>query len=148
MVHVELTVAAIVARGPRYLVIEEVIDGRYVINQPAGHVEPGETILEAVVRETREESARGFVPDGLVGLYYWPHADGRTTLRVAIAGHVTDHDPRQALDAPVVAAHWLMRHELAQDYALRSPLVLRAIDDYEHRSTMPLDYLHHIENAP
>tara|TARA_B100001079_G_scaffold260501_1_gene260681 strand:+ start:1124 stop:1570 length:447 start_codon:yes stop_codon:yes gene_type:complete len=148
MVHVELTVAAIVARGPRYLVVEEAVNGRHVINQPAGHVEPGETVLEAAIRETREESAWRFVPTGVVGLYYWPHLDGRTTLRVAIAGQVSDHEPARALDSPIVAAHWLMRNELAQDYTMRSPLVLRAIDDYERRSLMPLDYLHHIENTP
>ena len=148
MVHVELTVAAVVARASRYLVVEEAIDDQRVINQPAGHVEPGETILEAVVRETREESAWGFVPEGLVGLYYWPHADGRTTLRIALAGHVHEHDAAQPLDTPIVATHWLSREELAQHPSLRSPLVLRSIEDYERYPLMSLDRLTHIQDAP
>jgi len=144
MVQAEITVAALVCRDNRYLVVEEDIRGERVINQPAGHVEPGETITEAVVRETREETAWGFVPTGLVGMYYFPHADGRTTLRFAFCGDVCDHRPAMPLDEGIVAARWLTYDELAACHNLRSPLVLQSILDNSNRSALPLDYIAHI----
>lgn len=144
MVHAELTVAAIVKRDSRYLVIEEFAHGRRVINQPAGHVEPGETILEAAIRETREESAWRFHPRGFIGMYYWPHDDGRTTLRVALAGEVDDHAPGQPLDDGIIATHWLSRDDLAARSDLRSALVLQSIDDFERFDVMPLDRVRHM----
>ncbi|RJS95088.1 NUDIX domain-containing protein [Salinisphaera sp. Q1T1-3] len=148
MVHAELTVAAIVACESRYLVVEEIARGRRVVNQPAGHVEPGETILDAAIRETREESAWRFHPTGIVGFYYMPHADGRHTLRVALAGQVDDHRPRQALDDGIITTHWLTRGELGERDDLRSALVLRAIDDYESQPLMPLARLTDMHDAP
>ncbi|GAB3686297.1 NUDIX hydrolase [Salinisphaera aquimarina] len=144
MVHAELTVAAIVERDAHFLVVEEMARGARVINQPAGHVEPGETILEAVVRETREETAWGFTPTGLVGVYYWPHDDGRTTLRFAFCGRVDDHDADQALDEGIIAAHWLRPDELAARENLRSPLVMRAVEDFAAHAPMPLDRVQHV----
>lgn len=144
MVHVELTVAAVVKCDLRYLVIEEVAHGKRVLNQPAGHVEPGETILDAAIRETREESAWRFHPRGFIGVYYWPHTDGRTTLRVALAGEVDDHLPDQPLDEGILTTHWLARDELAARSDLRSALVLQSIDDFEHFATMPLERVRHM----
>lgn len=144
MVHAELTVAAVVIRDERFLVVEEVAGGERVVNQPAGHVEHGETILEAVVRETREETAWGFTPTGLIGMYYWPHADGRVTLRFAFCGEVSDHDADQALDDGIVATHWLAAGELAARDDLRSPLVMRAIEDYAGQPPLPLERVRHI----
>lgn len=144
MVRAELTAAAIVRRDSRYLVIEEIAHGRRVINQPAGHVEPGETIVDAAVRETREESAWHFQPMGVVGLYYWPHEEGRATLRVALAGEVDDHFPDQALDSGIITTHWLTRDALAARSDLRSALVLQSIDDYERFDAMPLDRVRHM----
>lgn len=144
MVHVELTVAAIVQRDARYLVIEEMSQGQRVINQPAGHVEPGETICEAAIRETREESAWCFEPTGFIGLYYWPHPDGRTTLRVALAGDVHAHDPEQPLDDGILASHWLTREQLAARSDLRSSLVMQSIQDREQLGVQPLARIRHI----
>ncbi|WP_184947261.1 NUDIX hydrolase [Salinisphaera orenii] len=144
MVHAELTVAAVVVRDERYLVVEEYARGARVINQPAGHVEPGETIVDAVIRETREETAWGFTPTGLVGMYYWPHEDGRTTLRFAFCGTVGDHAPEQPLDEGIVAAHWLSASDLAARENLRSPLVLRAIEDFGSQPPLPLERVRHI----
>jgi len=144
LVHAELTVAAIVRVDDRYLVVEEFAHGERVINQPAGHVESGETILDAVVRETREETAWGFTPTGLVGMYYWPHDDGRTTLRFAFCGEVFGHAGDQSLDEGIIAAHWLTRDELARRDDLRSPLVLRAIEDFSTCEPLPLDRVQHI----
>lgn len=147
MIHAEVTVAAIVRVDDRYLVVEEYAHGRRVINQPAGHVEPGETIIDAVIRETREETAWGFVPTGLVGVYYWPHADGRTTLRFAFCGEVSDHAARQSLDDGIIAAHWLSAAELGARDDLRSPLVCQAIDDFDRHEPLPLERVRHIHGC-
>lgn len=144
MVHAEITVAALVKRGSRFLVVEEEVRGARVINQPAGHLEPGETILDAVVRETREETAWRFTPTGLVGMYYFPHDDGRTTLRFAFCGNVDDHRAEQSLDDGIIQAHWLSLGELAAHDNLRSPLVLQSIHDLGAKPPLALDRIAHI----
>ena len=128
----DVTVAAVVERDGRFLLVEERIAGRLVLNQPAGHVEHGETLLAAVVREAREETAWGFDPQWLLGLYQWQHPhSGRTFLRFAFGGTVRDHDPRQPLDTEIVATHWLSVDELRQQRArLRTPLVMRCVEDH------------------
>lgn len=144
MVHAEITVAALVRRASDFLVVEEQIHGGRVINQPAGHVEPGETIIEAVVRETREETARHFTPTGLIGMYYLPHDDGRTTLRFAFCGEVDDQPLDQPLDDAIIAARWLSLDELVACDNLRSPLVLQSIRDFEAKPILALDRIAHI----
>jgi len=128
----DLTVAAIVVRDDRFLVVEERINGQLVLNQPAGHVEDAESILSACIRETLEESAWVFTPQHLVGTYLWrTPRSGRTSLRFAFCGEVSDFDPLRRLDRGIVATHWLTRQQLAgQAHRLRGPLVLRCIDDY------------------
>lgn len=140
MSHPEITVAAVTETDGRFLVVEERIDRRLVFNQPAGHVEPGETLLEAVVREVREETAWLFTANELVGVYLWRHpGTGRTTKRFAFTGAVTDHRHGQQLDDGIVATHWLTRDELkAREPQLRSPLVLRCIEDYVAGRRQPL----------
>lgn len=144
MVHAELTVAAVVCVDHRYLVVEEFAHGRRVINQPAGHVEPGETLQQAVIRETFEESAWRFTPTGLVGMYHWPHEDGRTTLRFAFCGQVEGHVAGQALDDGIIAAHWLSAEQLQARNDLRSPLVLQAIADFNAFEPIALERVRHI----
>ena len=128
----EITVAAVAEADGRFLVVEERINRRLVINQPAGHVEPGETLLEAIVREVREETAWLFTPSELVGVYLWRHpGTGRTTKRFTFTGTVTDHRNGQKLDRGIVATHWLTQDELrGREPRLRSPLVLRCVEDY------------------
>jgi 8-oxo-dGTP pyrophosphatase MutT (NUDIX family) len=137
----DLTVAAIVERQGRFLLVEERIRGRRVFNQPAGHVEDRETLLAAVVRETLEETAWHFTPEHLLGIYLWrAPVSGHSTLRLAFIGSVTDHDPIRTLDPPVLATHWLTREEiLSRSSALRSPLVMRCIEDYLSGRRLPLD---------
>ena len=135
----EITVAAVAESNGRFLLVEERINRRLVFNQPAGHVERGETLLEAVVRETREETAWGFQPLALIGVYLWRNpTSGRSTMRFAFTGTVADHDAAQALDRGIVRTHWLSRSELLErEPQLRSPLVMRCIEDYlsgAHRS--------------
>jgi 8-oxo-dGTP pyrophosphatase MutT (NUDIX family) len=128
----DVTVAAVAETAGRFLVVEERINRRLVFNQPAGHVERGETLLDAVVREAREETAWRFEPRSLIGVYLWRKpASGRRVLRFAFAGTVSDHDPSQRLDRGIVRTHWLSHAELELRHAqLRSPLVLRCVRDY------------------
>ncbi len=137
----DVTVAAVVMRDGRFLVVEERISGRLVLNQPAGHLEEHETLLEAVIRETREETAWRFAPRALVGTYLWRNpVDGRGFLRFAFHGEVDDHRAQQPLDKGIVRPLWLSPAELqAQPARLRSPLVMRCIDDFLLGKRQPLD---------
>ncbi|HWG29717.1 MAG TPA: NUDIX hydrolase, partial [Steroidobacteraceae bacterium] len=104
------------------------------------HVEHGETLLQAVVREVREETAWRFEPKALIGVYLWRNpASGRSYLRFAFTGTVADHDATQPLDRGIVRTHWLSRAELlAREPQLRSPLVMRCIEDYLDGTRKPL----------
>jgi len=145
----EVTVAALAERAGRFLVVEESIGGKLVLNQPAGHLEPGETLVQAVARETREETAWRFAPQALLGVYLWQPVQGTTAfLRFAFAGTVSDHDAAQSLDAGIVRTHWLTRAELAaREAQLRTPLVLRCVDDYLSGRRLPLDAIAHLDGA-
>ncbi len=136
----EITVAAVTETDGRFLVVEERINRRLVLNQPAGHVERGETLLEAVVREVREETAWLFTASELIGVYLWRHpGTGRTTKRFAFTGKVSDHHEGQRLDRGIVGTHWLTRAELkSREPQLRSPLVLRCVEDYLAGARQPL----------
>ncbi|HEY1724881.1 MAG TPA: NUDIX hydrolase [Steroidobacteraceae bacterium] len=138
----DVTVAAIVERDGRFLLVEERIRGRLVLNQPAGHLEDGESLLAAVARETLEETAWHFTPEALLGVYQWRSPRGHSTLRFAFIGSVRAHEPQRALDPPVIATHWLEREQLLREAArLRTPLVLRCIDDYLGGQRLALDAL-------
>jgi 8-oxo-dGTP pyrophosphatase MutT (NUDIX family) len=112
-----------------------------VLNQPAGQLEDGESLVEAVIRETREETAWRLHPEALVGIYLWRNPDnGRTFLRFAFCGTVDDHHAEQPLDAGIVRALWLSPEQLlAQTARLRSPLVLRCLDDFRLGKRLPLE---------
>jgi 8-oxo-dGTP pyrophosphatase MutT (NUDIX family) len=141
----EVTVAAIVERRAegerRYLMVEESIGGQLVLNQPAGHLEDGESLVDAVIRETREETAWRLLPEALVGIYLWRNPENqRSFLRFAFCGGVTDHQPDQPLDAGIQRALWLSHDQLlAQPGRLRSPLVLRCLDDFLLGKRLPLE---------
>src|SRR3954447_18610060 len=106
----EITVAAIAETDGRFLVVEERINQRLAFNQPAGHVEQGESLLTAVIRETREETAWRFQPKSLINVYLWRSPEsGVTTMRFAFSGILDDHRPGQALDQGIVGTHWLSR---------------------------------------
>jgi 8-oxo-dGTP pyrophosphatase MutT (NUDIX family) len=137
----EITVAAITESDGRFLVVEERINQRLVFNQPAGHVEHGESLLKAVIREVREETAWRFEPASLVGVYLWRSPEsGITTMRFAFCGTVDDHQAAQPLDHGIIGTHWLTRTDLQKrEHALRSPLVMRCIEDYLGGKRHPLD---------
>lgn len=139
----DLTVAAIVERNGRFLLVEERASNRLVFNQPAGHVEKGEQFIDAVVRETLEETAWTFHPEALVGIYFWEHpGQSRSFLRAAFCGRVSAHDPNRPLDHGIERAVWLTREQIvARSARLRSPMVLSCIDDYLDGVRYPLDVI-------
>ncbi len=127
-----ITVATIVEHQGAFLFVEEIKAGRAVLNQPAGHLEANETLRQAAIRETLEETAWQVELTGVVGVYlYTAPSNGVTYQRVCFAASPLAHDPQRALDDGIVRALWLTRDELAgQPQRWRSELVLRCVDDY------------------
>lgn len=135
-----LTVAAIIERQGRFLVVEET-DGVHperVFNQPAGHVEPGESILDAVQREVREETGLPFEPTHLVGVYQIRARNGRDYVRICFAGTVPEGMVPSPKDPVVLACHWRTREEIAA-FGPRSSAVLACLDDYRAGLRWPIE---------
>ncbi len=138
-----LTVAAVIEQDGRFLLVEEMANGRPVLNQPAGHVEAHETLLDAVVREVLEETGYRFIPEAVLGIYEWPRPDGETYLRVAFRGRV-EGEPRAEIDRDILRTLWLDAAEMAAADAvvpsrLRSGMVLLCLSDYLAGCQLPLD---------
>ncbi len=145
----DITVAAVVERAGRFLIVQERAARRVVLNQPAGHLEYGESLLQAVVRETLEETGYPFEPQAVTGVYLWQGPAERTFLRVAFAGTVGDRANGAPLDRAIIRTAWISRDQLGQrEGELRSPLVLRCIDDYLRGARYPLELLNHLLTAP
>jgi len=143
MWYPDVTVAAICEKHGRFLLVEEQTKSsqKVVFNQPAGHLEEGETLLEAVIRETLEETCRHFTPESLIGLYRLPAANGKTYLRYTFSGSISDIDPNYQLDPGIINTHWLTLDTLRASTSLRSGLVLGCINDYLSGQRYPLDVL-------
>jgi ADP-ribose pyrophosphatase YjhB (NUDIX family) len=141
-----VVVAAVIERDGRFLVVEEETDEGVRFNQPAGHLEEGEGLLDAVRREVLEETAHRFEPEALLGVYRWRHpGKPRTYLRFAFLGRVTGFEPDSPLDTGILRAVWLTEAEIAASAARhRSPLVLRCIQDYRAGRRHPLDLIHEL----
>ncbi len=135
------TVATIVARDGRFLLVEEKTPTGVRINQPAGHLESGESLAAGAARETLEETGYRVTPTALVGIYRWQAADTRATfIRFAFAADVVAHEKNRTLDDGILRVLWLPYDELVALRARhRSPLVLRCIDDYRSGCRRPLD---------
>jgi len=140
-----VTVAAIVERDGRYLLVEEHTPDGLRLNNPAGHLDPGESPLEAVVREALEETARTFTPQALVGVYLSraqraePPSD-ITYVRIAFSGAVSEPLPGRTLDAAIMRTLWMTPDELrASAGRHRSPLLMRCVDDHRAGKRHPLD---------
>lgn len=140
-----VVVAAVMERDGRFLLVEEETDEGLRFNQPAGHLEEGESLLQAVTREAREETAHGFVPSAVVGIYQWRRPQGDVTyLRFAFAGEVMDFDPGQGLDTGIVRAVWMTPGEIEATRARhRSPLVARTVADWLAGRRYGLDLIRH-----
>jgi 8-oxo-dGTP pyrophosphatase MutT (NUDIX family) len=136
-----VTVAAVIERGGRFLFVEERIDGRLVLNQPAGHLDPGESLVAACRREVLEETAHDFEPRSLVGIYRWHYAAKDVTfLRFCFAGEVSAAQPGRGLDKEIVRLHWLTPEELgARKSQHRSPLVAKCVADFLAGKRFALD---------
>ena len=137
-----VTVAAVIEQDDRYLLVQEQDQGRRVLNQPAGHLEPDESLLDAVVREVLEETARPFSPTGLIGVYRWVSPGGLTFIRFAFSGEAGEPAPGRSLDPDIEDTLWLTEAQVAERAAeLRSPLVLHCIRDARLCPPQPLDLL-------
>jgi len=142
-----VTVAAIIEQGGNFLLVEEHTSHGPRFNQPAGHLEPDESLPQGAARETLEESAYRFEPEHLVGIYRWHSSASNTTyLRFAFSGRILAHYPDQILDEGIIRATWMSIDEIRACQAHhRSPLVLRCVEDYLAGRRYPLDILAHYE---
>ena len=127
-----VTVATIVEDNGRFLMVEELAEGRAVFNQPAGHLEADESLIQAALRETLEETGWDVELTAVTGIYlYTAPSNGVTYQRVCFAGKVLKHHPDSPLDTGIIGPRWLTRDELlAQRDRWRSELTLLCIDDY------------------
>ena len=134
-----VTVAAIAVKDGKYLLVQENIGGETVFNQPAGHVEQGETLEQAVIRETLEETGWGYEPIHLSGIYQYIAPNGETYFRFTFFGKLTHYDAEAPLDSAIEQVVWMDRSEMAQHTSLRSQSVLRCVQDHENGQHYPLD---------
>ncbi|WP_115004703.1 NUDIX hydrolase [Xanthomonas campestris] len=143
--HPDVTVATVVVRDGRFLQVEESIGGRLLLNQPAGHLEPDESLLQAAVRETLEETGWDVRLTQLIGTYQWVAPTGQCFLRFAFVADALAHHPERSLDTGVVRALWMTPEELrAASDRLRSPLVWEVVADYLAGQRHPLALVRHV----
>lgn len=142
-----VTVAAVAELQGRFLLVQELDAGKRVLNQPAGHLEDGESLLAAVRREVLEETAWQFEPRAIVGIYRWRHSEnGITFMRFTFTGTLLTHDSGRSIDPDIEQVVWLSDAEIRlQQDRLRSPLVLSCIDDYLTGKSWPLEILADLE---
>ena len=140
-----VTVAAVIEREGRFLLVEEHTPEGLRFNQPAGHLEPGESLLEATVREALEETAHRFLPEYLVGIYQWTRPQGDITyLRFAYGGRIEGAGRGRELDDGIVRAVWMTIDEVrATADRHRSPLILQCIEDWLAGQRHPLSLVRH-----
>lgn len=140
-----VTVAALIEDRGRFLLVEEHTSAGLMLNQPAGHLEEGESLVEACAREAMEETAHPFTPRELVGIYHWRRPDGEVTyLRFAFAGDAGEQIAGRALDEGIVRAVWMTPDEIeASRHRHRSPLVSACVQDWLAGIRLPLSALRH-----
>lgn len=138
-----ITVATVIEEQGHFLLVEEMADGRAVFNQPAGHLEANESLADAALRETLEETGWEVELTAVTGIYlYTAPSNGVTYQRVCFAAKALRQLPDSPLDDGIIGPRWLTRDELAsQPERLRSELVLRCIDDYLQGERFPLSLI-------
>ena len=142
-----VTVAALIERDGRYLLVEEETDDGLRLNQPAGHLDANESLIAACARETLEESAWEFVPTALVGVYQWTRPRGDITyLRFAFAGTLGKFDEKRKLDSGILRTVWMTPEEIhATQDRHRSPLIWQCVEDHMSGRRFPLDLVRHYD---
>jgi len=140
-----VTVATVIERDGQFLLVEEHTPGGLVLNQPAGHLEAGESLVAAAARETREETGYDVAIDGLLGTALYESPDNQVTYyRTTFFGHVVSHNPTAELDDGIARAVWLTHREMLADSArMRSPLVLASVEQYLKELRWPLDFIYY-----
>lgn len=141
-----ITVAAIIESNHHFLLVEERIAGEQVLNQPAGHLEDNETLIDAVIRETYEETTWRFQPSHLVGIYHWQQPRNKETyIRFSFTGQALEQDNDASLDPDIEQAIWLPYADIVKRQSQhRSPLVLTCINDYLAGQRFALELIHTI----
>lgn len=142
-----VTVAALIEREGRFLLVEEETEDGLRFNQPAGHLDEGESLVAACAREALEETAWGFTPTALVGIYQWPRPQGDITyLRFAFSGELGAHEEARPLDAGIQRAVWMTPEEIRVTADRhRSPLVRQCVADYISGRRYPLELLRYYD---
>ncbi|HEX8963236.1 MAG TPA: NUDIX hydrolase [Rhodocyclaceae bacterium] len=142
-----VTVAAVVERNGAFLLVEEETDDGIRFNQPAGHLDEGESLVAACTREALEETAWRFTPTALVGVYQWPRPQRDITyLRFAFTGELGEHLADRQLDKGILRAVWMTPAEIAATRDRhRSPLILQCVEDWLAGRRFPLDLIRHYD---
>ncbi|MEO6690501.1 MAG: NUDIX hydrolase [Dokdonella sp.] len=140
-----VTVATVIPRDGRFLLVEEDVRGSIVLNQPAGHLDPDESLHDAAIRETLEETGWTVALTWLLGVQQWHSPSGRQFVRFTFAADALRHDATRTLDAGILRAIWMTRDEIAANAArLRSPMVLASVDDWLTGRRLPLDAIRYL----
>lgn len=144
-----VTVATVVPRDGLFLLVEETVRGALVLNQPAGHLEPEETLHAAATRETLEETGWHVELTCLLGVQQWRSRSGSGFVRFTFAAEPIRHDAERPLDDGILRAVWLSREEIAgESKRLRSPMILASIDDWQAGRRLPLDAIRAFDLRP
>ncbi len=142
------TVATMLENEGKLLFVEEIDSGKVVFNQPAGHLDKSEALIDGAIRETYEETGYHCEITAYQGLYTYTHPDNDTTYhRHCFVGRIIKHNPEQPLDDGIIATRWLTLQELIDSNKARSPLVIKCAQDYFNNKQYPLDLIYEHKNV-